>query len=163
MSFLPPQDSIRAFPSHSPLPGLLRSPISFDSLAPARLTLAGPVYAGSTQAVPTAMCSPVADLLRQPAAGMLVPSSPARGPLLARSLLHIRYGFPQRPLCDLISASSKEGDFHFSGRCDLVRQCGPRRDGCRSWFCRGGIEGRFQGILDELGTMDLHRGERTER
>ena len=27
------------FPSHSPLSGLLRSPISFDSLAPARLTL----------------------------------------------------------------------------------------------------------------------------
>jgi hypothetical protein len=36
---------------------------------------------------------------------MLVPSRLACVPLLARSLLRIRYGFPQRPLCDLISAS----------------------------------------------------------
>jgi hypothetical protein len=41
----------------------------------------------------------------QPAAGMLMPSRLARGPWLARSLLRIRYGFPQRPLCDLISVS----------------------------------------------------------
>ena len=77
----------------SPLSGLLRSPISFDSLAPAWLngtlppqsraaltglplaisshlfqeiwfTQAGWTFVQSTQAVPTAMCSPVADLLR---------------------------------------------------------------------------------------------------
>jgi hypothetical protein len=36
---------------------------------------------------------------------MLAPSRLARGPWLARSLLRIRYGFPQRPLCELISAS----------------------------------------------------------
>ena len=43
--------------------------------------------------------------LRQPAAGMLVSSRLARGPWLARPLLRIRYGFQQRPLCDLISVS----------------------------------------------------------
>jgi len=36
---------------------------------------------------------------------MLVPSRLARGPWLARSLLRIRYGLAQRPLCDFISAS----------------------------------------------------------
>jgi hypothetical protein len=41
----------------------------------------------------------------QPAEGMHVPSRLARGPWLARSLLRIRYGFPQRPLCDFISDS----------------------------------------------------------
>ena len=41
----------------------------------------------------------------QPAAGMLVSSRLARGPWLARPLLRIRYGFQQRPLCDLISVS----------------------------------------------------------
>jgi hypothetical protein len=43
--------------------------------------------------------------LRQPTVGMLVPSRLARGQWLARSLLRIRYGFPQRPLCDFISDS----------------------------------------------------------
>jgi len=36
---------------------------------------------------------------------MLVPSLLACGQWLARSLLRIRYGFPQRPLCDWISGS----------------------------------------------------------
>jgi len=38
-------------------------------------------------------------------AGVRPRSRLARGQWLARSLLRIRYGFPQRPLCDLISAS----------------------------------------------------------
>ena len=37
--------------------------------------------------------------------GMRARSRLACGPLLARSLLRIRYGFPQRPQCDLISGS----------------------------------------------------------
>jgi hypothetical protein len=41
---------------------------------------------------------------------MLVPSRLARGPWLARALLRIRYGFTQRPLCDLISASLGKGE-----------------------------------------------------
>ena len=82
------------FPSHESLQGCATHiSISFDSLAPARLngtlrpqsraaltglptaisphlfqeiwfTLAGCTFVQSTQAVPTAMCSPVADLLR---------------------------------------------------------------------------------------------------
>ena len=37
--------------------------------------------------------------------GMLTRSRLACAPWLARSLLRIRYGFPQRPLYDLISVS----------------------------------------------------------
>ena len=43
--------------------------------------------------------------LRQPTAGMLPRSRLDRGPWLARSLLRIRYGFPQRPQCDFDSGS----------------------------------------------------------
>jgi hypothetical protein len=41
----------------------------------------------------------------QPVSGMLPRSRLDRGPWLARLLLRIRYGFPQRPQCDFDSGS----------------------------------------------------------
>ena len=61
------------------------------------------------------------------------------------------------------SPPSKEGDFHFSGRCDLIGKRGARRNERRGWLGCEGIEGGLQGILDELGAMDFHRGEGAER